>query len=245
MASAFHPFLREVYLVPGEDVDTSAFPFTIPVIRHFDRLAFDPKVTFFVGENGTGKSTLIEAIATLAGFNPEGGDKNLRFSTRSTQSSLHRTLRLVRNARRESDGFFLRAESFYNVASALEDVIASRYGGRSLHAMSHGESFLALFEHRFIGNSLFVFDEPEAALSPQRQLVLLAHMHRLAEFEGCQFIVATHSPILLGYPGATIYELEDEAIRSVPYEETAPYRVVRRFLLDRERVLQRLLDPEE
>ena len=236
MPPASVAFLREVFLDPGKVEDMSVFPFTVPVLRHFDRLAFDPKVTFFVGENGAGKSTLIEAIATLAGFNPEGGDKNLRFSTRSTASALHGALRLVRGPRRERDGFFLRAESFYNVASALDDAGATRYGGRSLHSM---------FEHRFTGNSLFVFDEPEAALSPQRQLVLLAHMHRLAEREGCQFVVATHSPILLGYPGATIYELEDEAIRRVAYEETATYRVAHRFLLDRERVLRRLLGPED
>lgn len=239
------PFLREIFMEPEKVEDPSVFPFTIPVIRNFDRLVFDPKVTFLVGENGTGKSTLVEAIATLAGFNPEGGDKHLRFSTRSTQSALHEALRLVRNPRRERDGFFLRAESFYNVVSALDDVGATRYGGRSLHSMSHGESFLALFDYRFVGNSLFVFDEPEAALSPQRQLVLLAHLHRLAEVEGCQFVIATHSPILLGYPGGTIYELEDGAIRRVAYEETATYRVVRSFLLDRDRLLRRLLDPED
>lgn len=191
------PFLREIFMEPEKVEDPSVFPFNIPVIRNFDRLVFDPKVTFLVGENGTG------------------------------------------------DGFFLRAESFYNVVSALDDVGATRYGGRSLHSMSHGESFLALFDYRFVGNSLFVFDEPEAALSPQRQLVLLAHLHRLAEAEGCQFVIATHSPILLGYPGGTIYELEDGAIRRVAYEETATYRVVRSFLLERDRLLRRLLDPED
>ena len=130
------------------------------------------------------------------------------------------------------------------MVSALDDAGATRYGHRSLHAMSHGESFLALFEHRFLGNSLFVFDEPEAALSPQRQLVLLAHIHRLAEAEGCQFVIATHSPILLGYPEATIYEIEDASIRQVPYEQTATYQVVRSFVLHRDLVLRELLEPE-
>jgi predicted ATPase len=237
------PFLHELELRRERVADPSVFPFTIPAVRELDRLAFDPTVTFLVGENGSGKSTLLEAIATLAGFNPEGGDKNLRFETRATDSALHEALRLVRGHRREKDGFFLRAESFYNVASALDDVGQTRYGDRSLHTMSHGESFLALFEHRFGSDSLFLFDEPEAALSPQRQLTLLAHVHRLAEQERCQFVIATHSPILLGYPGGTIYELDDLGMRVALYEETAPYRVMRRFLLDRDRILARLLDP--
>lgn len=239
------PFLRDVSLVRERIEDPEAYPFNLPILRGFDRLEFDPKVTFLVGENGSGKSTLIEAIAITAGFNPEGGDKNLRFSARETESTLHGCLRLGRSHRRERDGFFLRAETFYNVASALDEVGASRYGPRSLHEMSHGESFLALVEHRFRPDSLFFLDEPEAALSPQRQLTLLAQMHRLAEQERCQFVIATHSPILLGYPGATIYELEDEAIRSVPYEECAPYRVTHRFLTNRERVLRWLLEPED
>lgn len=245
MVPSSGPFLLEVRLDPSRIRDSGEFPFTIPTIRCFDRLVFDPKVTFLVGENGTGKSTLVEAIATLAGFNPEGGDKNLRFSTRPVESPLANALQLVRGPRRERDGFFLRAESFFNVASALDDAGAIRYGDRSLHTVSHGEAFLALFEHRFDSNSLYVFDEPDAALSPQRQLSLLAHVHRLAEAEGCQFVIATHSPILLGYPGGTIYELEDEAIRRVTYQETATFRVMRAFLMNRDGVLRKLLEPDK
>ncbi|MES2643919.1 MAG: AAA family ATPase [Myxococcota bacterium] len=238
-------YLLEVYLDHARVADWERYPFNIPVIRHLERFKLDPKVTIFVGENGTGKSTLIEAIAINAGFNPEGGDKHLRFSTQRTESPLCEALRLSRGPRREQDGFFLRAESFYNVASALDAAGAVRYGGTSLHAMSHGESFLALVEHRFEANSLYIFDEPEAALSPQRQLVLLAHIHRLAERERCQFVIATHSPILLGYPGALIYELEDEAVRKVKYEETSHFLVTRRFLTDRSRFLERLLAEDE
>lgn len=238
-------FLREVFLDRSRVQDWERYPFDLAVIRHFERLPLDPKVTILVGENGSGKSTLIEAIAINAGFNAEGGDKNLRFATRTTESPLWEALRLVRSPRRESDGFFLRAESFYNVASALDAVDATRYGNTSLHAMSHGESFLALVENRFNANSLYIFDEPEAALSPQRQLTLLAHIHRLAERERCQFVIATHSPILLGYPGALIYELEDGAVRRVAYEETSHFLVTTRFLQDRERFLHRLLGEDE
>lgn len=171
-----HGFLRSVRLLRDDVPSFAEYPFGIPAIRYLEELKFDPKVTFLCGENGSGKSTLLEAIAVVSGFNPEGGSKNFRFSTRSSESTLARYLRLARGIRREKDGFFLRAESFFNAATYLEKVdpsLLGSYGGKSLHEQSHGESFLALARHRFSGNGLYLLDEPEAALSPGRQLSLL------------------------------------------------------------------------
>ncbi|MEX0784938.1 MAG: AAA family ATPase [Dehalococcoidia bacterium] len=194
------------------------YPFAIPAIQALSELPFTAPVTFFVGENGSGKSTLLEAIAVAAGFNAEGGTKNFNFSTVNAHSKLHEHLTLVRNTARERDGFFLRAESFFNVATELErlhtiDVKAyDAYGGKSLHVRSHGESLLAMMRHRLGGRSLFLFDEPEIALSPLRQLSAMALMRKL-ELRGCQFIIATHSPIIMAYPGATILQFGDHALR--------------------------------
>ena len=206
-----------------------------------------PQVTYFVGENGSGKSTLLEAIAVAAGFNPEGGSMNFRFSTRSSESSLAGAIRLVRSVRRPRTGFFLRAESFFNLATAIEQLdkqpggspIIGSYGGRSLHEQSHGESFIALALHRFGPNGLYILDEPEAALSPLRQMSMLRRMRDLVQ-QGCQFIVATHAPILLSYPGAWIYELDEHGLRRVDYENTATVRVTREFLDDRDATLTEL-----
>jgi predicted ATPase len=198
--------------------DFGSYPFAIPAIHALHQLALKSPVTFFVGENGSGKSTLIEAIAIAAGFNPEGGTKNFNFSTADAHSNLHEYLTLVRNSARERDGFFLRAESFFNVATELErlqqiDGRAYRsYGGKSLHVRSHGESLLAMMRHRLGGKSLFLFDEPEIALSPLRQLSAMALMRRL-ELRGSQFIIATHSPIIMAYPGAAILHFGDDGIR--------------------------------
>ena len=214
---------------------------------------FDPEVTFLVGENGSGKSTLIEAIAIQAGFNPEGGTRNFRVSTRSSESDLHRCLRLARGPRRERTGYFLRAESFFNVATEIELLdregggppLIDSYGGRSLHEQSHGESFLALIKNRFGPDGLYILDEPEAALSPSRQLTLLARIHELAHRGRSQFIIATHSPIVLAYPGATIYQLSDSGIAQVQYEETEHFFLTREFLLHRERFFHELFDEPE
>lgn len=229
--------------------DFDRYPFAIPAIRTLDELDLDPKVTFFVGDNGSGKSTLLEAIAVGAGFNAEGGSRNFSFSTRSSESELHRYLRIARGVRRRRDGFFLRAESYFNVGTEIEKfdhepsfgpkIIAS-YGGRSLHEQSHGESLLALAQNRWRGDGLYILDEPEAALSPNRQLVFMRIMNKLVEKGGSQFIMSTHSPILTAYPGAWIYEFTREGLRRVAYEDTEHYRVTRDFLNAREQCLERL-----
>jgi predicted ATPase len=215
----------------------------VKYLNNAKSLDFSQGVTFLVGENGTGKSTLIEAIAVCAGYNAEGGSKNFNFSTKQTTSNLHQYLTVVKQAH-EKDGFFLRAESFYNVASQVDDLgpeLLSGYGGKSLHAQSHGEAFLSLVQNRFRGDGLYILDEPESALSPLRQLTLLAEIDRLAKCNS-QFIIATHSPILLAYPGAKIYEITSGGIESVGYEECEHYRLTRQFLEGPERFMAHLFD---
>lgn len=233
-------FIRALYLERDRVQSFDAYPFSIPAVRALDRLELDAPVTFLVGDNGAGKSTLVEAIAVAAGFNAEGGSRNFNFKTRSSESDLHRFIRLVRGVRRPRDGYFLRAESFFNVATEVENLGAQRsHGGRSLHEQSHGESFLQLAMTRFGDNGLYVMDEPEAALSPQRQLSLLSIMHRLVE-TGAQFVIATHSPILMAYPGALIYGLGTDGLAQVAYEETEHFQITRDFLNGRERYFQHL-----
>jgi predicted ATPase len=234
-------YLREVRLERAGVPSFEGYPFGLPAVRHLDRLQLRAPVTFLVGENGSGKSTLLEAIAVAWGFNPEGGSRNFRFATRPSESRLHEHLRLVRGQRRASDGFFLRAESFFNVATEVERLgVEGSYGGTSLHEQSHGESFLALLMDRFFGGGFYLLDEPEAALSPGRQLSVLARMHDLVR-QRSQFLVATHSPILMGYPGADIVLLDDDGMRRVAYEETEHYLVTQAFLANRERMLRELL----
>ena len=234
--------VRSVVLKRDGIGDLEAYPFSIPAIRQLDELRLDPHVTLFAGENGSGKSTLVEAIAVAAGFNAEGGSRNVTVSTRPSHSVLHQHLRLVRGARRPRTGYFLRAESFFNVATYLEEIPESVawYGGR-LHEKSHGESFISLVTNRFGPNGLYILDEPEAALSLRGNLALIRRMHDLVA-DGSQFIVSTHSPILLGYPGATIYVLSDAGIVETRYEDTEVVELTRSFLDDRDQFLRHLFE---
>lgn len=230
------PFLRSIRLEREEVPDFSRYPFSIPALGSLDTLEFHEKVTFLVGENGSGKSTLMEAVAVVCGFCAEGGGRNFQLETRATHSGLWRYLRAENGPLSPRDGYFLRAESFYNVASYLEDLdegypfashILDIYGG-SLHECSHGESFFALLQNRLGRDGLYLFDEPEAALSPLRQMAMLSRLHQLTE-EGCQFIIATHSPILLAYPHSRIYQLDETGIRAISYEESAPFQLTAAF----------------
>jgi predicted ATPase len=238
------PFLHRIRLLRARVADFDVYPFNLAAVRPLDALELHPHVTFFVGENGSGKSTLLEAIAVAYGFNAEGGSRNFRFSTRASHSDLHEHLRLERGFRRPADGYFLRAESFYNVASEIERLgVEDAYGGQSLHAMSHGESFMTLILERF-GEGLYLLDEPEAALSPTRQLALLVRLRDLTR-AGAQFIIATHSPILLAYPDATIYAFDEDGVRSIAWEETEHYQVTRRVLLDPDGMMRRLFAEDD
>lgn len=232
-------FIKAVTLVRERVPSYTKYPYSLPVVRNLTTLELHPKVTYLIGENGSGKSTLIEAIAVAAGFNAEGGSKNFNFATRRTESALHDALQCKRGVRREKDGFFLRAESLYNVASEIEHlgIGLSWYGGKSLHEQSHGESFLALAENRFRGEGLYIMDEPESALSPARQLALLRLIHFHVEDRGSQFLIATHSPILMAYPNALLYHLSEQGIHPIAYEETEHFQITREFLNNRQSFL--------
>ena len=245
----------ELYLTKvalGDDIPSESYLSRLPVVRHLRSMGefrFQSRVTFLVGDNGAGKSTLLEAIALCFGFNPEGGTVNYSFTTEDSHSAFYRYLTVGRGVRRPRDGFFLRAESFYNAASYLnalhrEDPLALQsYGGVSLHEQSHGESFLSLVEHRFGANGLYLLDEPEAALSPLRQMSLMCRIGELVK-QNCQFVICTHSPILMTFPGAEIFELSEQGIQSVSYQQTQHYQLTREFLQNPERLLRILFDGE-
>lgn len=245
----FSQYIRSVVLCRERVTSFEEYPFCLPCIRNLQELKLHPKVTYIVGENGTGKSTILEAIATAYGFNPEGGTKNFNFSSMNTHSNLYNYIKLIKGAKMPRDGFFLRAESFYNVATNISELeqerpgLLSSYGGRSLHEQSHGESFLSLFLNRFSDHGLYILDEPEAALSPQRQMSILARMHELVG-QGSQFIITTHSPIIMAYPHAVIYELK-ENIKVVKYEETEHYQVMKSFLSNTSGMLRVLMEDTE
>jgi predicted ATPase len=237
-------FVRSVELLPPDPEERrDGYPWTLPAVAALDGgLSLDPKVTYLIGENGTGKSTLIEAIAVAAGMNPEGGSRHFTHATRDSHSELWRTIRLVRGSRRPKTEFFLRAESFFTAASYLETLKGGLepYGGRSLHEQSHGESFLAVLLNRFGPNGFYILDEPEAALSTQNCLTLLRRVHELVE-QGSQFVVATHSPIVLAYPDATIYSCGEGGVEAVAYDDAEPVELMQSFLAARERFIDRLL----
>jgi len=217
------------------------YPFALPVIKNLERTLLHPQVTYIVGENGSGKSTLLEALAITQGFNPEGGTINFNFSTRPSHSILHEYLRIAKTGKQVKNGFFLRAESFYNVATAIDEIgVTKSYGGKSLHEQSHGEAFFSLMKNRFGADGIYILDEPEAALSPNRQMSMLTRIHDLVK-QGSQFIISTHSPILLSYPNAIIYEIGENGLKQVTYEETETFKISKNFLNAYEKMLAVLL----
>lgn len=245
-------YLRSMILLRDEVPTFRQYPFDLPAVSRLDRLDFHPKVTYIVGENGMGKSTLLEAVAVALGFNPEGGTLNFTFSTAATHSELYKYLRPSRGAARPRDGFFFRAESYYNLATEIDNLdlpidgpiapppIIDSYGGKSLHEMSHGESFFAAFMNRFSGHGLYILDEPEAALSPFRQMAMLSRIHELIG-KRSQFIISTHSPILMAYPDSRIYQLTPDGIAETTLEETEHFIIMKEFVNNRERMLRELL----
>lgn len=222
-------FIRSIKLNTDKIQSFDEYPFNLPIIKNLDKIKFHPNVTFIVGENGSGKSTILEAIAAAYGFNPEGGTKNFNFSTNDTHSCLYDFITLVKGVKMPKDGFFLRAESFYNVATNIDELnLQSSYGGKSLHKRSHGEAFFSLIMNKFTGNSVYILDEPEAALSPIRQMSLISRIDELVK-KGSQFIIATHSPILMAYPNSIIYEIKED-IQKVKYEDSENYNITKEFL---------------
>ena len=242
-------FAGRVTLMREKVESFDVYPFSLPVVRTLEAIDLHPKMTFLVGENGSGKSTLLEAMAVSFGFNPEGGSRNFNFSTRESHSELHRYLRIAKGVR-PRDGYFLRAESWFNLGTEIEKLdaepapsppIINSYGYRSLHEQSHGESFMALLKKRLGGGGLYLFDEPEAALSPTRQIEALSRFHDLV-LQGSQFVIATHSPILMAYPDALILHCGPTGLQPIRYEDTEHFRITRDFLLHRDRMLDILME---
>jgi predicted ATPase len=243
----FDGYVMDVVQKRDEGWDADAYPFNLPAVRSWEKLELHDKVTFLVGENGSGKSTLIEAVAIAAGFNAEGGSRNFNFRTAISHSDLHQQLRLIRGTKRPRDGYFLRAESFFNVATNIDELeadahgLVDSYGGQSLHSQSHGEGFMALLKNRFGGRGFYVLDEPEAALSPQRQIAFLKRLHELVQ-QDSQFLIATHSPMILAYPDAWIYEMAPEGPRRAEWDQLEHVRLMRDFLMYPEAYLYQIME---
>ena len=245
--------LKKLTLLRERVQDWEIYPFSVPAIRGLGELALRSRISFFAGENGTGKSTLLEAIAAHYGFGREGGNRNFRNDSTESNHSIDPLVKALRLSfdRKTGAGFFLRAESFFNTASHIDELdkepgggppISTFYGGRSLHTRSHGETFFTVLDLKFRRNGLFLLDEPEAALSPQRQLSFLVLIHDvLREFKDAQFIISTHSPVLLAYPKAQIFSFDEGQVHEVDYERTGSFQVAHRFLNHREEFLEELL----
>lgn len=242
MIQVKNQFIREV-TIDWTKIHGDSYLREIDAIRNADTLVFDKPITFFAGENGSGKSTLLEAIAVAYGFNPEGGTKNYSFSTYDSHSELWDALRISKGVKRPKSGYFLRAESFYNVATKEEEYVDILHPSQKYHEKSHGESFLAIAQNYMAAEGIYIFDEPEAALSPQRQLALLMDIYNCAR-QGAQFLIVTHSPILLGMPDADIYSFDGGEIHLCNYEETDSYIVTEMFINNRKNLLHRLLHEE-
>ena len=238
MSLSAKPYLRSVEMQAGAVLDYEAYPFSIPAVRELGKLEPHPDVTFFVGENGAGKSTVLEAIAVGLGMPAEGGTRNVHREQQEV-SPLHCHLKLVKGYKQPRFSYFLRAESLFNVFTYLDQLPG---GGPSLHLRSHGEAFMDVMQ-KFSGDGLYLLDEPEAALSPNRQLAALAVIDKLVK-QGAQFIIATHSPILLAYPRAKILLFDETGISHVDYEDTEHYAVTRDFLNHYPRRLQQLLEDD-
>lgn len=239
------PYLLHASFRPEVDPTVDAYPFNIPAVRELPQIEFHPNVTFFVGENGSGKSTVLEALALALGFGAEGGTKNVQIRTVASVSPLHECIRLARGVPKPRDGYFLRAESFFNVATYMDEVDYTKGYGGSLHARSHGEAFMAVLLGKLKGDGIYLLDEPEAALSPSRQLAALSAIHQLVQ-DSSQFVIATHSPILLAYPHARIIQFDRAGLSEVAYEDTEHYAITRDFLNHHaHRVQQLLADDDE
>ncbi|MCC0733543.1 AAA family ATPase [Clostridioides sp. ZZV14-6009] len=248
-AEKINQYIRSVKLNRKGIHSINEYPFNLPIVKNLYQLEFHKNVTFIIGENGSGKSTLLEAIAIEYGFNPEGGTKNFGFSTYNSHSELHKYITITKGPKKPKQNFFLRAESFYNVATAIDKAsmfssgvkTINYYGGVSLHEQSHGESFFSLFIHKFSKEGIYILDEPEAALSPARQMAFITRLHELVT-QNCQFIIATHSPILICYPNSIIYEVNENGINKVKCEDSKNYQLTQDFLNHKEKFLNILID---
>ncbi|MDU2065345.1 MAG: AAA family ATPase [Sporomusaceae bacterium] len=245
-------YVRSIEMLWDKVDNRQEYPFNIPIIQDLKEIQLNTSVTMIIGENGSGKSTLLEALAVNLGFNPEGGTKNFNFSSRDSHSKLSEYIRVTRGDQRNKNGFFFRAESYYNVATNIDQLdeepafgppIKCSFGGRSLHELSHGESFLAAFKNRFGGLGLYILDEPEAALSPLSQMSMIPLIRNLVR-KNSQFIIATHSPIIMAYPGAELLQLSQGRLKRASYEDTDHYIITKEFMNNREKMLKILLSEE-
>jgi predicted ATPase len=235
-------FISQLKLKNKNNINVNEYPYSIAIIQNIEKITFKKPVTFIVGENGSGKSTFLEALALHIGLNAEGGNQNMRFVTRDSHSDLFNNLIVSKGIKSPKEKYFLRAESFYNVASAIDDYdVLDSYGGKSLHKQSHGEAFFSVFMNKFKGNGLYILDEPEAALSPTRQMSLLTRMNDLIN-NNSQMIIATHSPIIMSFPEATIYNISNSEIVEVNYEDTEHFQITKRYLNNYSKMLKDLLD---